>query len=157
MVFWCDPAPQEGGGSLPAAERKGERVLPFLNYRQTVIGYLTLMALPRVNRLRASSEVGAAVRRGRIVSNELATMRYFARSTEKGSRFVFIVPKKIAKRSVLRNKIRRRAAEWVRKHQSVIAGGHDVAFIFRKPSTEATRSNFYCLLAQLFVRANLIS
>lgn len=114
------------------------------------------MALSRTNRLRASAEVAAAIRRGRLVSNELAIVRYSMRSPGRVSRFVFVVPKKAVKRSTLRNKIRRRAAEWVRSNRAITMTGHDIVVIFRKPSAEMTRGSFYRLLEELFEKAKLL-
>jgi len=113
------------------------------------------MALARKNRLRSTGEIGPVIRRGRAVSNELALMRYTPRHDGGDSRFAFVVSRKAIKKSSTRNIVRRRSAEWVRKHLIFFGGGHDIVLVFKKASGELKRSVFYSLLADLFEKANL--
>lgn len=65
------------------------------------------------------------------------------------SRFAFITPRSLDKRSTVRNRLRRRAREWVRKNP-VLSKPKDVAIIFKKEAVGATRKKFYEELDKIF-------
>lgn len=67
-------------------------------------------------------------------------------------RFGFITPKTVDKRAVVRNRVRRRAREWVRKR--IVAGlpPLDVVLVFQKESAASTRTLFYEELDLVFRR-----
>lgn len=52
------------------------------------------------------------------------------------NRIIFIIPGKIIKKAVSRNKIRRRAREILRKKEGQIKIGNDLTFIFKKGAEE---------------------
>lgn len=68
------------------------------------------------------------------------------------ARFIFITPRSLDKRAVVRNRLRRRAREWVRKNISLFRGG-DTALICKKEAVTASRQKFYEELAKIFIRA----
>lgn len=68
------------------------------------------------------------------------------------ARFVFITPRSLDKRSTVRNRLRRRAREWVRKNIS-ISESVDIALICKKEAVVASRKKFYEELAKIFVQA----
>ena len=67
------------------------------------------------------------------------------------SRFAFITPSSLDKRSTVRNRLRRRAREWIRKN-AVLDKPSDVAVTFKKESLAATKNQFYEELAKIFSR-----
>lgn len=66
------------------------------------------------------------------------------------SRFAFITPKSIDKRAVMRNRLRRRAREWVRMHASCPLSSADIAVFLKKDAKQATKKEFYEDLATIF-------
>lgn len=64
-------------------------------------------------------------------------------------RFMFIVPKYVDKRAVVRNTIKRRAREWVRKHPDLLSRNIEVVVIPKKDIINATRKEFYKELERL--------
>ena len=59
------------------------------------------------------------------------------------SRWAFIAPKSLDKRSTARNRLRRRAREWIRKHTENTSGRYDAAILFKKAALQAPRQKFY--------------
>lgn len=69
------------------------------------------------------------------------------------SRFAFITPRSLDKRSSVRNRLRRRAKEWIRKNAFFSRPG-DTAVIFKKEAIGAAKNKFYEELAKIFARTN---
>lgn len=67
-------------------------------------------------------------------------------------RFVFITPRSLDKRSTVRNRLRRRAREWVRKNISM-QRPIDVVVTCRKEAVTAPSRQFYEELAKIFIKA----
>lgn len=109
------------------------------------------MAFQKDRRLRRGPDIQTVLRRGRTVSNTLATLR-FIRRLGGPSRFAFIVSREVSKKSSSRNLIRRRASELIRKHSNELASGYDAVFIFKKGITALSRKNFYRALEELLQR-----
>ena len=110
------------------------------------------MALPKEHRLQNGREIQWVLRRGRLVSCPIADFRYIQRNTPRAkSRFAFIISRQVAKSSVVRNRIRRRAAEWTRKHLPITTPVVvDGVIIFKKRAAEASRAVFYQEIGPLF-------
>lgn len=66
------------------------------------------------------------------------------------SRFAFITPKTVDKRAVVRNRLRRRCREWIRKSLIPLPRALDIAITFKKDAHKATRKEFYADLKDLF-------
>lgn len=58
-------------------------------------------------------------------------------------RFAFIAPIAFDKRAVVRNRVRRRAREYVRKHAELSDMPYDVIFLFKKHAVMQTKKHFY--------------
>ncbi|MDP3779426.1 MAG: ribonuclease P protein component [bacterium] len=66
------------------------------------------------------------------------------------SRFAFIAPKTVDKRAVVRNRLRRRTREWIRRNIDSLPRSFDVALFFKKEAKSATRKEFYEDLTIIF-------
>ncbi|MEK7619063.1 MAG: ribonuclease P protein component [Patescibacteria group bacterium] len=89
------------------------------------------------NRLRRMRDVRAVVRRGISLSTQLFTLR----ANQKASpppRFSFIVSNKVSKHAVVRNTIKRRLREIIRKRTDAFRQDADYAFIAKAPSATAS-------------------
>lgn len=59
------------------------------------------------------------------------------------ARFAFVVPYTVDKRSTIRNKLRRRIKEWVRKYLLFSNKGIDVVLVAKKQSVLVSRKKIY--------------
>ena len=66
------------------------------------------------------------------------------------SRFAYIIPKVVDKRSVVRNRLRRRSREWMRTHLSPPAPPIDFILFIKKEAAYLSREEFYSKLATFF-------
>ena len=102
-----------------------------------------------VHRLQSARDFRALFRFGR--RRESVFFKLSARQNNLSfSRFAFIAAKSVDKRAVVRNRLRRRAREWVRTHLSSSFPSLDVAIFFKKEAKDATQKEFYKDLASLF-------
>ena len=95
-----------------------------------------------VHRLNEQNDIRAVLRRGRKIESLLfrATFRKnpFARL-----RFTSVASRAIDKRAVVRNRLRRRAREWVCTRSGRLNEPFDIVIVFKKNATVARRKNFY--------------
>lgn len=89
-------------------------------------------------------------RKGQKLESEF--FRLLSRENFKGyGRFVFVTPRSLDKRSTVRNRLRRRAREWIRKNIP-LAKSNDTAVFFKKEAITAPKSKFYEELAKIFTQ-----
>lgn len=99
------------------------------------------MPLPQPLRLKKNEAITTVFKRGRRAAALGIALRYRFRGGGI-SRFAFVVSRKTAPKSVLRNTVRRRASEWIRKNASALAPGFDAVFIFQKEACGLPRREF---------------
>lgn len=94
---------------------------------------------PRV--FRGSKNV-AAIRRGKSIAcllfRVIGERRQGGRATT-----VVVVSKKVDKRAVVRNQLRRRIREWIRQRPDAFSFPLDLVFIVKKEATRASRTELY--------------
>ena len=96
----------------------------------------------RLQRLATRNDFQTLFSRGARV--ESASFRVIWRKNSLAhSRFAFVASRAVSKHAVVRNRLRRRAREWYRKHLDVIRVPVDLAIIFKKNAKAATRKKFY--------------
>ncbi len=96
----------------------------------------------RIHRIGRESDFQALFRLGR--KKEYRFFRLIARPNNLAfSRFAFVAPKTVDKRAVVRNRIRRRTREWIRKNLKSSARSLDIALFFKKEAKSATKKEFY--------------
>jgi ribonuclease P protein component len=86
------------------------------------------MALPKINRLKAKKDVNLVLAKGRTQKGKLLVFKFLETNLDR-SRFAFIVSKKISKKAVVRNKIKRRISEIVRERIKNLSKRVDGVFI----------------------------
>jgi len=59
------------------------------------------------------------------------------------ARFMLVVPKSVDKRAVIRNTLKRRAREWIRKNKHLMPARLNLIIYFKKEAKNATRKEFY--------------
>lgn len=95
--------------------------------------------------------------KGRAVHATDLTVKFIDNPRRKKPRFTVIVSKKVNKKAVVRNRIRRRLYELIRINQESIDPLYDIAVIVRSDSVATMSSGELAeQLQALFVRANVI-
>lgn len=67
----------------------------------------------------------------------------FAKNDFNHGRFAFVVPKAVSKSAVMRNTLKRRAREWIRKNERVSCQSADLVLIFKKEAAGLSKNKFY--------------
>ena len=86
------------------------------------------MALSKKYRLTYKSEIEKVFKKGRIVNSNLFMIRFLSNQLV-FSRFTIVVSSKISKKSVIRNRIKRRLREIIRLNILKIKPGYDFIVI----------------------------
>lgn len=78
------------------------------------------------HRFHGRSSLGFVYKRGQIVRGSIISLRYVHNSRTSLYRLAVVVSRKVSKSAVVRNRIRRRLYEIVRKHGGQITGSVDL-------------------------------
>ena len=84
--------------------------------------------LPQVNRLKKEKDFEKLFKNGKSFKNNFLVLK-IAQNNLKESRFGFIISKKVSKKAILRNKIKRRLRSIIWQNIRDIKKGMDVALI----------------------------
>lgn len=84
--------------------------------------------LPKINRLKKKRDFEAVFKTGSIFKNNILILRLVKNNLDK-NRFGFMVSLKVSKKAVLRNKVRRRLSEIIKRSAGKIKTGTDMVFI----------------------------
>ncbi|MCH8741343.1 ribonuclease P protein component [Patescibacteria group bacterium] len=84
--------------------------------------------MPKQNRLRKKNDFEKVLKEGRWVKNDFLFLKWTFNNL-KVSRFGFVVSRKTSKKSTLRNKIKRRLREIIKRELPKIKKGIDGVFI----------------------------
>jgi ribonuclease P protein component len=84
--------------------------------------------LPKQNRLKKKKDFELAFKKGKSFKDGFLALRA-AQNNLEISRFAFVVSKRVSKKAVVRNKIRRRLSSVAEKEIKNIKNGLDVVFI----------------------------
>ena len=95
------------------------------------------MALPTKYRLKNRKEFDSVKKKGRLASGPFFSMLVFRDKTEEPAKFGFVVSKKIDKRAVVRNKIRRLLSAAVMEVAAKAPAGLKIIFLAKHPIKEA--------------------
>ena len=87
--------------------------------------------LAKINRLSKEKEFARLLKLGKTYFSNCLIIKVYPNNLN-NSRFGFIISKKIAKKAVIRNKIKRRLREIIRKDLKILKDGYDVAIITKK-------------------------
>lgn len=105
--------------------------------------------MKRINRLPGGREFKSIFRGGRRVDSPFLSVRFIT-SKLSCARFGFVIPRAVSRRAVTRNKIRRRAREWIRRNDRLLSLPYDFAIFFKSGVVELGRKNFYEELRRIF-------
>lgn len=88
--------------------------------------------LSKENRLKRKKDFKEVFKKGKGFGKDFLFLKIKKNNLKKKSRFSFIVSKKISKKAVVRNKIKRRLREVIREELPRIKPGIDGVFIAKK-------------------------
>lgn len=88
-------------------------------------------SLPKTERLNGENNISTLLKKGKFISGDRLKMCYYKNPENQNSRIMVSVPKKLFKRAVKRNLLKRRIRESYRQLKSIIAAEqHDILFIY---------------------------
>lgn len=91
---------------------------------------------------------------GKTFSNSFFVVKVFYNKME-NSRFGFVISKKVASKTVLRNKVKRRLREIIRTNFSKIKPGFDVIIVNKLPVVGRSYKDIEKQLLELFKKARI--
>lgn len=109
--------------------------------------------MERARRLRKGAEFDTVYQKGTVVSGPLLVLRVFP-NEDGPTRWGFAVGKRISKRSVVRNRIRRRLREAARLLP--VADGYDVVVTARQRALDASFQDLQSALERAVKRAGIL-
>lgn len=112
--------------------------------------------LPKIYRLRLKKDFDRIFKKGKFVGQRFFTLGYIANDLE-FSRFAVVVPKKVSKKAVTRNLIKRRAVEIIRLNRSKVKSGFDLAFLAKTEVKDKKYKEIKEDLGELLGRARLLA
>lgn len=113
--------------------------------------------LRRTQRLRSPRDFDRTRQRGRRVGGQLVTLTYTRQAGEPAPVRVGVVAGKRVGGAVVRNRVKRRLREALRRELPRISAGWDLVCGARAPAAEASYAELADELRALFVRAGLLA
>lgn len=111
--------------------------------------------LPVKNRLNKNKDFQKVFQKGKGIKENLLTFKW-APNNLKVSRFGFIVSRKVSKKAVLRNKIKRRLREKIRRELPWLKKGIDGVIIVNPAAAKEKSQEIIKSLNRIFFRVKLI-
>lgn len=111
--------------------------------------------LPRIHRLTKNNDFLLVYQRGRSLTTELLVLR-FAKQEGDDLKIGFVVSKKIAKRAVKRNRVKRWLREAVRPFLPHLAPGNHLVFLARNGSEKSNFQTVRFQVEQLLIKGGLL-
>lgn len=116
------------------------------------------MGLPRVNRLKSWREFQAVYQHGiRHSSPHLNLRSLLEEESQNVTRFGISISKKVSKKAVSRNRIKRQIRSAIREMLPMIAPGWKIVVGVKPGATECKYEHFLRELKELLVKAKIIN
>jgi len=112
--------------------------------------------LPKENRLKKKKDLERVLKEGQTLKEGFLLLKILENDIAK-RRFAFVVSKKISKKAVLRNKVKRRLREIVRQRLKEIKKGIDGVFIALPGIEKENFSQIEKMVKKLFKKANILT
>jgi ribonuclease P protein component len=84
--------------------------------------------IARTHRFHGYGSLRGVYQRGQAVRGQLLSLKFVSRGPNRSYRAAVVVSRKVSKSAVVRNRIRRRIYEIVRRHQEQLSPGLDLVF-----------------------------
>lgn len=112
--------------------------------------------LPRERRLRQTRDINRVYSRGRFGGGSQLSAKAMANGLS-GSRAAVVVSKKISKKAVVRNRIRRRLASLLAETWQHIAPGYDIVITVREDLSQLPADDLKTQLSAALSRCGVVS
>lgn len=112
--------------------------------------------LPKANRLKKKKDIENVFKNGTGFKEDFLILKV-VKNNLKNSRFAFIVSQKVSKKATLRNKIRRRLSELVRRRLPTVPLGIDMVLVAVSGLEEKDFWEIEESLNKLFNKAKMIN
>ena len=112
--------------------------------------------LPKLNRIRKKKDFEAIFKKGKGFKNRFLALKIVKNNLPE-SRFGFVISKKVSKKAVIRNKIRRRISEAIRLDLEKIKKGSDVVLVAYPGIEKNTFSETTELVKNILKKAGLLN
>lgn len=109
----------------------------------------------KINSLKKENEFKRVFKIGDVFGNK-AFVIYYLKNEETENRLGIIVSKKVSKKAVVRNKIKRRIKEAYRHNEDSFSKGYDIILIAKESITQVPFSSLEKSLKHLFYKKNLM-
>lgn len=103
--------------------------------------------------MRGQKEFKFLFRNGRRIERPIFRV-VFIKNKLGYPRYALIAPKTASKLATTRNRLRRRAKEWIRRNPQVNLAPYDLAIVFKKEAASASKNRFYEELKKAFEQIN---
>ena len=110
--------------------------------------------LPKENRLRKKKEFEKVIKEGKGVREGFLVLKYLKNNLNL-VRTGFVVSQKISKKAVIRNKVKRRLREIVRRNLEKLKPGYDLIFFTKKGIEEKDFWQIKEVVKELLKKAKL--
>ena len=111
--------------------------------------------LARENRLRSAADITRVYKRGVYGGSGGALSVKAVKSGRPATRVVVVVAKKVSKRAVVRNRIRRRLIEHIRSRFETVVPGWDIVLSVHTDISELSASDLADHVAKALTRAGV--
>ncbi|MBC3888475.1 ribonuclease P protein component [Acetobacterium paludosum] len=109
----------------------------------------------KISSLKKENEFKSVFQKGDVFGNK-AFVIYYLKNDYKENRLGIIVSKKVSKRAVVRNKIKRRTKEAYRHNEDSFSKGYDIILIAKESIKLVPFSSLEKSLIHLFYKKNLM-
>jgi ribonuclease P protein component len=113
--------------------------------------------LSRHNRLRSARDIARVYRQGSYGAGGGSFSVKTLRSGRPQARIVVVVGKKVDKRAVVRNRLRRRLVEAVQSHLATVRPGYDIVITVHSNFHDLSATNLNARLLQALDRAQVLN
>lgn len=109
----------------------------------------------KINSLKKQNDFSRVFKTGEVFGNKTFVMYYLKNGSE-ANRLGIVVSKKVSKKAVVRNKIKRRIKEAYRLNEDSFAMGFDIIIIAKGSCEEEKYNHMEKSLKHLFYKKNLM-
>lgn len=109
------------------------------------------------HRFHGRSSLRFVYQRGQMVRGTLVSLRHVRNDRQQSYRIAVVVSRKVSKSAVVRNRIRRRIYEIVRKNAGRIAGPYDLVFtVYGEDAAQMSHATLQKMILDELDKANVL-
>jgi ribonuclease P protein component len=114
--------------------------------------------ISKLNRFHGHNSLNAVYQRGEAVSLSQVSLKSLPARNGKGFRIAVVVSRKVSKSAVVRNRIRRRVYEIMRRHMPLVSSSNDIVInVYNEQLATMTAKDIEDILTGLLLKARLLT